>query len=56
MSLDEQQFAGKERDAETGLDYFTARYMSSAQGRFMSPDPLGGSLLDPQTLNRLCLR
>ncbi|MCW5964074.1 MAG: HNH endonuclease, partial [Bryobacterales bacterium] len=27
-----------ERDAETGLDYFGARYMSSAQGRFTSPD------------------
>src|SRR3954463_5179873 len=30
--------SGKERDAETGLDYFGARYMSSAQGRFTSPD------------------
>ena len=29
---------GKERDDETGLDYFGARYMSSAQGRFTSPD------------------
>jgi hypothetical protein len=26
------KFTGKERDAETGLDYFGARYMSSAQG------------------------
>ena len=26
------RFTGKERDAETGLDYFGARYMSSAQG------------------------
>ncbi|MDX2267790.1 MAG: RHS repeat-associated core domain-containing protein [Bryobacter sp.] len=34
------QFTGKERDAETGLDYFGARYMSSAQGRFTSPDPV----------------
>jgi RHS repeat-associated protein len=32
------QFTGKERDAETGLDYFEARYLSSAQGRFTSPD------------------
>jgi RHS repeat-associated protein len=32
------EFTGKERDAETGLDYFGARYMSSAQGRFTSPD------------------
>jgi len=34
------EFTGKERDAETGLDYFNLRYMSSAQGRFTSPDPL----------------
>jgi RHS repeat-associated protein len=33
-----QQFTDKERDAETGLDYFGARYMSAAQGRFTSPD------------------
>lgn len=33
------QFTGKERDNETGLDYFGARYYSSAQGRFTSPDP-----------------
>jgi RHS repeat-associated protein len=30
---------GKERDAETNLDYFEARYFSGAQGRFTSPDP-----------------
>lgn len=35
-----QQFTGKERDTETGLDYFGARYYSSAQGRFTSPDEL----------------
>jgi len=29
---------GKERDAETGLEYFLARYYSGAQGRFLSPD------------------
>jgi RHS repeat-associated protein len=28
---------GKERDAETGLDYFGVRYFSGAQGRFTSP-------------------
>lgn len=32
-------FTGKERDAETGVDYFEARYFGSAQGRFSSPDP-----------------
>jgi len=33
-----QQFTQKERDVETGLDYFSARYYSSIQGRFTSPD------------------
>jgi RHS repeat-associated protein len=32
-------FSGKERDSETGLDYFGARYFSGAQGRFTSSDP-----------------
>jgi len=36
--LQTDQFTGKERDAETGLDFFGARYMASAQGRFTSPD------------------
>ena len=31
---------GKERDAESGNDYFSARYYASSMGRFMSPDPL----------------
>jgi len=51
-------FTGKERDAESGNDYFGARYYSSAMGRFMSPDwsvkvePVPYSKLDdPQTLN-----
>jgi len=47
-----QKFTGKERDVETGLDYFGARYLSSAQGRFTSPDALGGELANPQSLNR----
>jgi RHS repeat-associated protein len=34
------RFTGKERDAETGLDYFGARYFSGAQGRFTSTDPI----------------
>lgn len=33
-----QKFGSKERDIETGLDYFGARYLASAQGRFTSPD------------------
>jgi len=31
-------FTGKERDTESGLDNFGARYMGSSLGRFMSPD------------------
>jgi RHS repeat-associated protein len=49
---------GKERDSETGLDYFGARYFSGAQGRFTSPDwsakpqPVPYARLgDPETLN-----
>ncbi len=47
-------FTGKERDAESGNDYFGARYYASTMGRFLSPDP---SVLDyadptnPQSLN-----
>ena len=37
-----QQFTRKERDTETGLDYFLARYYSSSQGRFTSPDEFSG--------------
>jgi len=39
------KFTGKERDQETGLDYFGARFNSSSMGRFMSPD---GPLLDQE--------
>jgi len=45
-------FTGKERDTESGLDDFGARYFGSTMGRFLSPDPVGGSLLSPQSLNR----
>jgi len=54
----ENLFTGKERDAESGNDYFGARYYSSAMGRFMSPDwsakrePVPYAKLDnPQSLN-----
>ena len=46
------KFTGKERDSESGLDNFGARYDSSSMGRFMTPDPLGGGLVNPQTLNK----
>ncbi|HYG82366.1 MAG TPA: RHS repeat-associated core domain-containing protein, partial [Pyrinomonadaceae bacterium] len=49
------KFTEKERDSETGLDYFGARYYASSVGRFTSTDPMGiksRHLLDPQDLNR----
>jgi RHS repeat-associated protein len=50
-----RQFTGKERDAESGLDYFGARYYGSALGRWTSPDPVSTSGLahmrDPQSWN-----
>ena len=35
-----QKFTQKERDLETGLDYFGARHYGSSQGRFTSCDPV----------------
>jgi RHS repeat-associated protein len=46
----------KERDIETGLDFFEARYYGNAQGRFTSADAFTvtpARVLDPQQLN-LC--
>ena len=49
---------GKERDQESGNDYFGARYYASTMGRFMSPDWSAkpeavpySDLTDPQSLN-----
>jgi RHS repeat-associated protein len=56
VSLERERlrFTGKERDQETGLDYFGARYFSGAMGRWTSPDPLhfqAEMLTDPQRFN-----
>jgi RHS repeat-associated protein len=50
-----KRFSGKERDVETGLDYFGARYMRANLGRFTSVDPgqkTAENLIDPQLWNR----
>lgn len=51
-----QKFTGKERDQETGLDYFGARYYGSPLGRWTSPDRLNLTeqrILSPtNTLNK----
>jgi len=54
----EHHFTGKERDTESGNDYFSARYLTSSIGRWLVPDwsataePVPYAKLgDPQTLN-----
>ncbi|MEO8680091.1 MAG: RHS repeat-associated core domain-containing protein [Vicinamibacterales bacterium] len=52
---DVRQYAGKERDAETGLDYFGARYYRGVSGRFTTVDPaldIQSALVNPQGWNR----
>jgi RHS repeat-associated protein len=54
LMLFAHRYTGKERDTESGNDYFGARYYASSMGRFMSPDPLYlemHRLSDPQQLN-----
>ncbi len=49
-----QRFTGQERDTESGVDNFKARYTSGPQGRFQSPDPIGmfvASPANPQSWN-----
>jgi RHS repeat-associated protein len=48
------KFGGKERDTESQLDYFGARYFDGRQGRFTSPDPViitSDRMKNPQQLN-----
>jgi RHS repeat-associated protein len=46
------KFTGKERDSESGLDNFGARYNSSQFGRFMTPDsPSYSNHKNPQSWN-----
>ena len=49
-----QKFTGQERDGESQLDYFGARYFGGAGGRFTSVDPLlnSGRPWEPQSWNR----
>lgn len=58
----DKRFVGKEKDEETGLSYFGARYENAKIGRFIAPDPVRAVddkssktnekiLLNPQRLN-----
>jgi RHS repeat-associated protein len=58
ITTNNYKFTGKERDAETGLDYFGARYYGNALGRFLTPDWAAkatgvpyADFGDPQSLN-----
>jgi RHS repeat-associated protein len=46
------KFTSYERDSESGNDYAMMRTSINRLGRFSSPDPLAGSILNPQSLNR----
>jgi RHS repeat-associated protein len=46
------KFAGMERDSETQNDHTMFRYYASNTGRWLSPDPLGGDVTNPQSFNR----
>jgi RHS repeat-associated protein len=52
--LTRQKFTSKERDAESKMDYFGARYYLNTEGRFSSVDPTRLSVkpLNPQSWNR----
>jgi RHS repeat-associated protein len=52
VSADRPRFTGKERDLETGLDYFAARYYGSRIGRFTTVDPVFSAVARPQRWNR----
>src|SRR5262245_41691455 len=50
-----KRFTGKQRDYDTGLDYFGARYYRANLGRFTTVDPAytwRENLSDPQRWNR----
>jgi len=44
---------GKERDAETGLQYFGSRNYSETTTRWMSVDPVLHHISDPPSLNKI---
>jgi RHS repeat-associated protein len=49
---DKLYFTTYEYDAESGNHYAMARYHISRLGRLSSPDPVAGSIADPQSFNR----
>jgi len=51
-SLTDYTFTGKERDRESDLHYFEARYYAGYLGRFLSVDPLYSENLMPNSMGK----
>lgn len=52
-TVEDERFAGlQRRDSETELDPTHFRTYNSSLGRWMTPDPMGGDVTNPQSLNR----
>ena len=45
-------YTGQERDSETNLHYYNARYYDPHIRRFTQPDDIIQDVYDPQSLNR----
>ena len=52
LASNKWKFTTYERDSESQNDYAMARFYVNRNGRFTSPDPLSGSVGNPQSLNR----
>lgn len=52
INPNKRKFTTYERDSESGNDYAIFRSHIPRYGRFNRPDPLAGSIADPQSLNR----
>jgi RHS repeat-associated protein len=52
MTMSDYKFAGLTRDPTTSLDQAMLGTYSSTINRWMTPDPLGGDISNPQSLNR----
>ena len=51
-TAERHRYTGKERDNESGNDYFGARYYWSGAGRWLGVDSVGGNDVIPQSFNR----
>src|SRR5207302_1124903 len=45
-------FTGDEHDAESNTEHTDFRQLATTQGRWLSPDPMTGSITNPQSWNK----